>query len=132
MPIDLLEDAKAIHEAMLRAAFNITILDMMGGGPFTIEAVRAKLPGNAKKFFRNWSPEQTEINAKTCIDLAFSELAEQHGIRSQFVDFFRMGFVGKEIESLEMDHALENTEDSEEARKAFDSGREAACVRGGS
>ena len=130
--IDIHSDAKAIHEANLRAAFNITILDMIGSGPCTLETVRAKLPGNAKRFFRNWSPEQTEFNAKICLDLAFNELAERHGIRPQLVDFFRMGFVGKEIESLEMDHALENTEDPEEARKAFDSGREAADVRGGS
>ena len=45
--IDLHADAKAIHDAKIRAAFNLTILDVViVKRTVTIEAIRAALPAS--------------------------------------------------------------------------------------
>jgi len=122
--IDLHADAKAIHNAKLRAAFNLTILDVMKSGKINESAVREALPGNAKKFFSAWSPTDTAMNARHCLDLAFVELAEREGITDpDLANFFRFGFTGN---LGAMDHAIDYAEDPEAGSAAFEAGKRVA------
>ena len=123
--IDLHADAKAIHDAQIHAAFNLTILEVVIiKRTVTIEAVREALPANVKKFLPNFSASDLDFYAPQCLDRAFVELAERAGVLPQHVDCFRAGFVG-EIDSPDVEHMLEYAEDQEEARKAFKAGQAA-------
>ena len=125
--IDLHADAKAIHDAKIRAAFNLTILEVVIiKRTVTIEAVREALPANAKKFLPNFSASDLDFYAPQCLDRAFVELAERAGVLPQHVDYFRAGFVGEKIDSPDVEHMLEYAEDQEEARKAFEAGQAAS------
>ena len=124
--IDLHADAKAIYDAKMRAAFNLTILDIIHAGKITESAVRDALPFNSKKFFSAWSMTDTSLNVKQCLDLAFVELAEREGITNpDLVDFFRFGFTSN---TKSMAHAIDYAEDPEACESAYDAGRRAALT----
>lgn len=124
--IDLHADAKAIHDAKMRAAFNLTILDIMRLGRINELAIRDALPGNAKKFFSIWSPTDTAVNAQHCLDLAFVELAEREGIADpDLVNFFRFGFTNN---TPAMVHTLDYAEDPEACEAAFEAGKRIADI----
>lgn len=126
--IDLQADAKAIHDAKMRAAFNLTILDIMRLGRINESAVREALPGNAKKFFSAWSPTDTAANARHCLDLAFVELAEREGITDlDLANCFRFGFTHN-VKS--MAHAIDYAEDPEVCDAAFEAGKRIADIYG--
>lgn len=124
--IDIHADAKAIHDAKMRAAFNLTILDIMRLGRINESAIRDALPGNAKKFFSIWSPADTAANAQHCLDLAFVELAEREGITDlDLANFFRFGFTSN-IEA--MDRAIDYADDPDACNAAFEAGKRIADI----
>lgn len=126
--IDLHADAKAVHDAKINAAINITALDVIDARDVSLSAVERTLPANACKLFGAWDKGQTNQYGSLCLRAAVDELASRAGVDEPARALFRMGFFGLDKEA---EHAIEYRDvegraTEEQFRIAFEAGRRCA------